>query len=232
MSRMGYNYNQFYRKWSFFHSLTNIVGLLIIVLGIGNMNIWLIGVCITFTIYIWHIPEFTKKASSFLSYANWVTIFRLVIILALSFSFEKYDDIFLFIGFLIAILLDGVDGYLARKYNQSSPVGENIDMETDAFMVLLLSYIHYSNGYISWWILIPGGLRYYSEIFVIKLRRGKDIPKKVRSTIAVIFFISLLSPFVLPKGISQFFLVMSSLAICLSFTLPTFLGDKILSKNL
>lgn len=224
---MESSYNSFYYKWSLGHSLINVLGLLIS-LWLMNINIWLVAVGITFLIYLLKITKFTIKTKAIFSYANWVTILRLLIVLILGFLYSKCTNGLLFTGFLLVISLDGVDGHLARKYNQSSKVGEYLDMETDALMVLLLSYIHFASGFISWWILIPGGLRYYAQLLLFKLKKeGKqDIPKRIRSVIAVIFFISLLGPFILPHDLSFTTLVISSSLIILSFISSVLYGFK------
>ena len=74
------------------------------------------------------------------------------------------------------------------------------------------------------WILIPGGLRYYYGVFVFWLTDMKIIKprKRFRSTVAVIFFISLLLPFVLEKSIYIPLVLISSLMIVLSFTISIY----------
>jgi phosphatidylglycerophosphate synthase len=58
----------------------------------------------------------------------------------------------------VALLLDGVDGQVARRTGTSSALGARFDMETDAFLILVLSvYVARSAG---WWVLAIGGLRY------------------------------------------------------------------------
>jgi phosphatidylglycerophosphate synthase len=58
----------------------------------------------------------------------------------------------------VALLLDGVDGQVARRTGTSSALGARFDMETDAFLILVLSvYVAQSTG---WWVLAIGALRY------------------------------------------------------------------------
>lgn len=157
--------------------------------------------------------------SLLLGYANWVTISRLSIVLTLGFAYHYLSDYVLFVGFLIAISLDGIDGYLARKFDQTSKAGEALDMETDAFLVLLISWIHYDSGKVVWWILIPGGLRYYYGLTFFWLKPTvKEFPdKKMRASIAVIFFLALLMPFILNAEVSLVLLAGASVLIVLSF---------------
>jgi phosphatidylglycerophosphate synthase len=60
----------------------------------------------------------------------------------------------------IALLLDGVDGPLARRSGLSSAFGARFDMEVDAFLVLVLSALVLATGRAGAWVLALGGLRY------------------------------------------------------------------------
>lgn len=214
---MGSSFDQFNGKWAIVQSLINVIGLFI-ALQFESRQIWLICVGVWFIVYIVNIPRYSNLPA-FLGYASWVTVIRLLIIFTLGFTYHLLEGYILFIGFLIAIILDGVDGFLARKFGQSSRVGEGIDMETDAFMVLLISWIHYDSGSLYWWILIPGGLRYYYELVFFWLKDQRtDVPsKRIRASVAVIFFVALLAPFILSSKLSLIMVCIASTLIILSF---------------
>jgi phosphatidylglycerophosphate synthase len=58
----------------------------------------------------------------------------------------------------VALLLDAVDGWVARRTGTTSPLGARFDMEVDAFLVLVLSvYVARVTG---WWVLAIGVARY------------------------------------------------------------------------
>ena len=61
---------------------------------------------------------------------------------------------------LVAFLLDGVDGWVARKRQECSHFGARFDMETDALFVLVLSLLVMNAGKAGPWILLSGLLRY------------------------------------------------------------------------
>lgn len=214
---MDYNFESFYRKWALIQAIINVLGLLLSI-GSGHHIYWLIAIVCWYAIFIIKIPRYTNLPNQFGS-ANLVTTLRLLLIVGMGFLHEFLPHVILFFGFMIAIILDGVDGYIARKYNQSSKPGEALDMETDAFMVLLLSWIHFSSNEMQWWILIPGGLRYYYEIafYFFPNRDVRKPPKKVRATIAVMFFIALIIPFAFQNVYSNLFLISASILICISF---------------
>lgn len=197
MNQKELSYSSFYKKWSFVMSILNILGL---AFSIWNTNyiLWVGLVTLLFSFYLYKMVLCLPKFPLYIGYANWVSLIRLCIIL-LSFTFYRQtNDFYLFILFLIAISFDGLDGYLARKHNQTSEAGGNFDMEIDAFLVLVLSFIHFYEHRLSWLILIPGSLRYTYELLLFWLPKSNReiLPKKVRATIAVSFFLSLLIPFI------------------------------------
>jgi phosphatidylglycerophosphate synthase len=58
----------------------------------------------------------------------------------------------------VALVLDGVDGWVARRTRTVSGFGARFDMEVDAFLILVLSaYVARSAG---WWVLCIGLARY------------------------------------------------------------------------
>jgi phosphatidylglycerophosphate synthase len=59
---------------------------------------------------------------------------------------------------VVALVLDGVDGWLARRNGGVTRLGAAFDMETDAFLILVLSvYVAPVDG---WWVLAIGLARY------------------------------------------------------------------------
>jgi phosphatidylglycerophosphate synthase len=58
----------------------------------------------------------------------------------------------------VALVLDGVDGWVARRTGTVSAFGARFDMEVDAFLILVLSlYVARDAG---WWVLLIGAARY------------------------------------------------------------------------
>jgi phosphatidylglycerophosphate synthase len=57
-----------------------------------------------------------------------------------------------------ALLLDAVDGWLARRTGTASELGARFDMEVDAFLLLVLGA--YDVAAIGWWALAIGLMRY------------------------------------------------------------------------
>jgi phosphatidylglycerophosphate synthase len=65
---------------------------------------------------------------------------------------------------LAAMLLDGADGWAARRSGLVSPFGARFDMEVDALFVLVLAALVWRAGQAGAWVLTAGLLRY---IFVL-----------------------------------------------------------------
>jgi len=61
---------------------------------------------------------------------------------------------------LLALALDGLDGWLARRLGEASPAGARLDMETDAVLILMLCALVWQSGRAGVWILAIGALRY------------------------------------------------------------------------
>ena len=64
------------------------------------------------------------------------------------------------VGAFIALALDGVDGWLARRRRIASAFGARFDMEADALLVLGLSLAVLASGRAGPWVLVAGALRY------------------------------------------------------------------------
>lgn len=60
----------------------------------------------------------------------------------------------------VAAILDGVDGWLARRSGQSSAFGARFDVETDALLILGLSVLVWQHGKAGLWVLACGVMRY------------------------------------------------------------------------
>jgi len=59
-----------------------------------------------------------------------------------------------------ATILDGVDGWLARRTRMASAFGARFDMEVDALLILALSILAWRHEKAGVWVLASGLLRY------------------------------------------------------------------------
>ena len=68
----------------------------------------------------------------------------------------------------VALVLDAVDGRVARRTGTVHPLGARFDMETDAFLILVLS-AHVARD-LGWWVLGVGAARYLLMLVVLASR--------------------------------------------------------------
>jgi phosphatidylglycerophosphate synthase len=60
----------------------------------------------------------------------------------------------------VATLLDGLDGWLARRTQMSSGFGARFDMEVDALLIQVLAVLAWQWGKAGSWVFLSGLLRY------------------------------------------------------------------------
>jgi phosphatidylglycerophosphate synthase len=96
--------------------------------------------------------------------ANWITTGRAVLLAtAAGFVGEPRTAVVAALaagGAVLAAMLDGVDGWVARRTGGESDFGARYDMETDALLILVLSVLAWQHGQAGWWILLAGLMRY------------------------------------------------------------------------
>lgn len=61
---------------------------------------------------------------------------------------------------LVALALDGVDGWLARRRGEASAFGARFDMEVDAALILVLAVLAWLGDKAGAWVLLLGLMRY------------------------------------------------------------------------
>jgi phosphatidylglycerophosphate synthase len=105
----------------------------------------------------------TRRGAARMGPADGVTLARLVLscgIAALAvdsfFQVARVPALVVLAG--VALMLDWLDGFVARRTRSASELGARFDMETDAFLILVLSlYVADATG---WWVLVIGLARY------------------------------------------------------------------------
>lgn len=167
----------------------------------------------------------TKRINS---YANQITAFRFLLSAITAIAVFQISEILSFCLFGIAILLDGLDGYLARKHEQSSEIGALFDKTVDAYFVVLLSFILVIKYEVPFWFLGIGYLHYGYELLLLGLGwQDLAIPKNPIGKYAAAFlFISLLGPFILQKSLYLSIIYLAAILVSFSFSLSFFYKFK------
>jgi phosphatidylglycerophosphate synthase len=139
-----------------------VLALLGTAIGMGPAG-WLTG--LAFALATWAVLTRALRRSRPRSFgpANRVTLGRAILVggvtALVADSFESSPPVSLLVGLTaVALILDGVDGKVARRTGTSTALGARFDMEVDAFLILVLSvYVSMSLGP---WVLLIGTMRY------------------------------------------------------------------------
>ena len=94
----------------------------------------------------------------------------------------------------IALILDGIDGMVARRTRTNTTFGARFDMELDAFLMLALSILVWQTGKVGPWVIGIGAFRY---VFVFAGWLWSPLaaelpPSRRRKTVCVVESIALL----------------------------------------
>jgi phosphatidylglycerophosphate synthase len=119
----------------------------------------------------------------------------------------------------IILLADGLDGYLARRFQTTSSFGGYYDMEADAYFVLSMSAVLYLTGLLGGWILLVGLTRYAFVLLKLFIKEKKTIHTRssLGQFIAVFLMGSLIMGLVLPKEIYLSLILLASAMVLFSF---------------
>ncbi|MEU2778633.1 CDP-alcohol phosphatidyltransferase family protein [Streptomyces sp. NPDC007162] len=165
-------------------------------IGMGPAG-WLVG--LAFAIATWAVLSRALHRTRPRSFgpANRVTLGRAILVggvtALVADSFESSPPVTLLVGLTaVALILDGVDGKVARRTGTSTALGARFDMEVDAFLILVLSV--YVSTQLGPWVLLIGAMRY---VFVAAARFAPWLnaplpPSMARKTVAAMQGICLL----------------------------------------
>lgn len=148
-----------------------------------------------------------------LGFANIVTLFRATLICALAAPLAHWGVLvsdpskaWIVVAIAgIALCLDGVDGFLARREGVVSRFGAGFDVEIDSILALSLAILLLQNEKAGWWVLALGLLRYLFVLagYVLPWLRA-DLPERFsRKLVCVIqigALVVLVSPLVDPPA--------------------------------
>ena len=93
--------------------------------------------------------------------ANHVTMIRAILV-ALTASLIGEPEIprVAVAAAVVLMVLDGVDGSLARRSRMASNFGARFDVETDALLLMVMSVLVWQHGKAGAWVLLGGMMRY------------------------------------------------------------------------
>jgi phosphatidylglycerophosphate synthase len=200
-------------------SLAGIVGLS----GAG----WVVGVACGVITNALLARGLARYRADRLGPADWVTLARATLaggVAALTAdSFRRPPSVTTIVALTaVALVMDGVDGWVARRTKTESTLGGIFDGEADAFLILVLSvYVARSAGA---WVLTIGTARYglLAAGWLVPWMRRTLPPRYWRKVVTATVGVSLTSavPDVLPR-----FLTNAALAVSLALIAESFGRD-------
>jgi len=95
---------------------------------------------------------------------------------------------------IAATVLDGFDGWAARRFGQSSAFGARFDMEVDALLIMALSVLAWTYGKAGVWVLASGLLRYAFVVagWIWPWMERPLLPSRRRQAVCVIQIVALI----------------------------------------
>jgi phosphatidylglycerophosphate synthase len=162
---------------------------------------------------------YLAAAPSGVGLANAVTAGRTGMLCA-ALTFAPASGALISAATLANFTLDGLDGWVARRFNQTSDFGARFDMESDSHTVLLLDLWLVAQAGFPVWVLIAGVLRY--AFVLCRFVAGPRVHKERRSRFSrwVFSLLVVSRAFAcLPdvRGPALPLLALATLAVCVSF---------------
>ncbi|MER7966458.1 CDP-alcohol phosphatidyltransferase family protein [Streptomyces ardesiacus] len=177
-------------------------------IGLGAAG-WLTGVVFAFASWAVLSRALHRSRPPSFGPANRVTLGRTALVggvtALVADSFRGAPPVPLLVGLTaVALVLDGVDGRVARRTGTCTPLGARFDMEVDAFLILVLSV--YVSTDLGPWVLLIGAMRY---VFVAAARVWPWLtaplpPSTARKTVAALqgALLLLAGAGLLPRGVN------------------------------
>ena len=120
-----------------------------------------------------------------------------------------------------ALLLDGVDGWAARRAGLDSRFGARFDLEVDSLFALLLSLLAWRSGEVGLWILALGLPRYlFLAVGAVWPALRRELPDRLSRKAVCVLQLGTLVAFlvpVLPPGALAGAAVLTLIALAWSF---------------
>jgi phosphatidylglycerophosphate synthase len=160
--------------------------------------------------------------------ANQITTARAVFVALIAACIGELADVIAAVAAAAAIavtVMDGVDGWVARRTRMSSAFGARFDMEVDSLLILVLSILAWQYEKAGGWVMLSGLLRY---VFVLAgwvwpwMERPLE-PSRRRQTVCVVQVTALIvvvEPFV-PRPISTAVAAIGLAILAASFLVDT-----------
>jgi len=123
---------------------------------------WTVGAASALAVGVLLAVALVRRPDTVLGPAGWITLLRAQLVCAVAALAvdgpHRSHAALIAVTATVALVLDGVDGRVARRTGTVSALGARFDMEVDAFLILVLSA--YLAPVAGWWVLLIGAARY------------------------------------------------------------------------
>ena len=219
--------------------LAGLIGLLIVTclafvicqwVQLGPM--YLVKALVFFFIIMLFVFSLVREYHPFLKFgfANYITMVRAsLVVLVASFIGESETTFVAWVATVIAmsiVVLDGLDGWLARRSKMVSAFGARFDVETDALLIMTMSVLVWQHEKVGMWVLLGGFMRYAFVFTGLLLQwvAAELTPTRRAKIMSVCYMVGLsvaLLPFVM-KPFSVIVVGSSLLALTFSFAIDVY----------
>lgn len=194
------------------------VVLLVVVAGTVGLTVsgWLVGIACGIATFVALALGLNRYGAGALGPADRVTLVRATLVGAvaalMAAAFVRPAAVPALVTLsVVALVLDAVDGWVARRTGTASPLGARFDGEVDALLIVVLSV--YVANLIGPWVLAIGAARYLFLVagWLLPWMRAQLPPRYWRKTVAAIQGITLTvaAADVLPRRATEVALVVA-----------------------
>jgi phosphatidylglycerophosphate synthase len=191
--------------------------------GLGGAG-WVVGITCAIITTAALARALSRHHTEWLGPADWVTLARATLAVGVAAlvadSFTRPAQVTMLVTLsAVALALDAVDGWVARRTRTAARLGARFDAEVDAFLILVLSvYVARSAGP---WVLAIGGARYAFLVagWALPWLRGPLPPRYWRKVVAATqgIVLTVAAAGVLPRTVTQAALLAALVLLAESF---------------
>lgn len=206
-------------RWNVKHAVLMLLSLTAVIAG---LPVWVL-IASAWMSLLWYLYQFRSVWSGsrfFIGAANGVTLVRLAILSIVIALYPSPSTVVCGWLLIFILCLDGVDGFLARLYSESSVVGQHLDVEVDAFAIAVMSIVLWHELGLSLLFVLAGALRYFYVLimkFLIRVERTEP-KRQYASLIAVLVYVAMVLELAFHQTLTFVLLVLGVVLLTGSFT--------------
>ena len=214
------------RSWKDWWGIAHATGLLLLMVGAaGGVSfvgplVWGWG-CVSLGVFTWLS---TRHSDASWNAANAMTGGRLLL-LGLFVVVPAAPRHMLFALLLACLVLDGLDGMVARWRQSCTAFGAQLDMEVDALSIVVMANYWVVNQDFPPWVLLLGAWRYGFVLWrAVVARQRAQVESRYRwgRYVFLLVYVSLLAGFYVSPGVAALLLAAALVALSASFGVSIF----------